>query len=182
MSSLRLGVNVDHIATLRQARYSTMPESKNVEPDPRGGGRHMRTGRRRWHRRTFANRSPPHSGPRYRPVTSKYYDEAESRDGKYAKRLWTSLFALFPMKLVSSRKNGRKVTTEGGLDVIAQPACELETTIKRLHVAGIRVSLFIDPDLEQIDAPAGELGVEMVELHTGKLANAFTEKIRKTGN
>ena len=50
-------------------------------------------------------------------------------------------------------------------------------TIERLHVAGIRVSLFVDPTLEQIDA-AGTLGVEMVELHTGKLANAFAEKIQ----
>src|SRR6202022_4593707 len=70
-----------------------------------------------------------------------------------------------------------EVTTEGGLDVVAHRR-ELEATIKRLHAAGIRVSLFVDPTLEQIDA-AGELGVEMVELHTGKLANAFSEKIEK---
>src|SRR4030095_3081800 len=53
-----------------------------------------------------------------------------------------------------------------------------EPTIKRLQMAGIRVSLFIDPTLEQVDV-AAELGVEMVELHTGRLANAFTEKIQK---
>src|SRR5436189_125349 len=70
-----------------------------------------------------------------------------------------------------------EVTTEGGLDVLANRK-ELESTIKRLQIAGIRVSLFVDPTLEQIDA-AGELGVEMVELHTGKLANAFSEKIQK---
>jgi pyridoxine 5-phosphate synthase len=69
------------------------------------------------------------------------------------------------------------VTTEGGLDLITQRK-EIEPTIKRLQSAGIRVSLFVDPTLEQIDA-AGELGVEMVELHTGKLANAFSEKIEK---
>ena len=55
---------------------------------------------------------------------------------------------------------------------------ELEPTIRRLQVAGIRVSLFIDPTLEQVDV-AAELGVEMVELHTGRLANAFTERIQK---
>ena len=70
-----------------------------------------------------------------------------------------------------------EVTTEGGLDVLANRK-ELEPTIKRLQVAGIRVSLFVDPTLEQIDA-AHELAVEMVELHTGKLANAFSEKIQK---
>src|SRR4029434_4868155 len=70
-----------------------------------------------------------------------------------------------------------EITTEGGLDVIAQRK-ELEPAIRRLQVAGIRVSLFVDPTLEQVDA-AAELGVEMIELHTGRLANAFTEKIQK---
>ena len=70
-----------------------------------------------------------------------------------------------------------EVTTEGGLDVVAQRK-ELEPTIRRLQAAGIHVSLFIDPTLEQVDA-AAELGVEMVELHTGTLANAFTEKVEK---
>ncbi len=70
-----------------------------------------------------------------------------------------------------------EVTTEGGLDVIGHRK-GLENTVKRLHAAGIRVSLFIDPTLGQVDT-AAELGVEIVELHTGKLANAFTEKIQK---
>src|SRR5207249_11747601 len=70
-----------------------------------------------------------------------------------------------------------EVTSGGGLDVITHRK-GLENTVKRLHAGGIRVSLFIDPTLEQVDA-AAELGVEMVELHTGKLANAFTEKIQK---
>ena len=70
-----------------------------------------------------------------------------------------------------------EVTTEGGLDVIGHRKA-LENTIKRLHAGGIRVSLFIDPTLKQVDT-AAEMGVEMVELHTGSLANAFTEKIQK---
>ena len=70
-----------------------------------------------------------------------------------------------------------EITTEGGLDVIAQRKT-LEPTVKRLQTSGIKVSLFIDPTLEQVDA-AAELGAEMVELHTGSLANAFTEKIQK---
>lgn len=70
-----------------------------------------------------------------------------------------------------------EVTTEGGLDVVANRK-ELATTVKRFHAAGVRVSLFIDPMLEQVDA-AAELEAEMVELHTGKLANAFTGTIAK---
>ena len=63
------------------------------------------------------------------------------------------------------------------MDVTGQRK-ELEPAIRRLQVAGIRVSLFINPTLEEVDV-AAELGVEMVELHTGRLANAFTEKIQK---
>src|SRR5213075_246363 len=70
-----------------------------------------------------------------------------------------------------------EITTEGGLDVIANRKT-LEPTVKRLQTSGIRVSLFIDPTLKQVDT-AAEMGVEMVELHTGSLANAFTEKIQK---
>lgn len=70
-----------------------------------------------------------------------------------------------------------EITTEGGLDLIAH-ARELRSTVKRLHAAGIRVSMFIDPVREQVDA-AGKLGADIVELHTGKLANAFTEKFAR---
>ena len=65
----------------------------------------------------------------------------------------------------------------GRLDVIAQRK-ELEPTIRRLQVAGIRVSLLSIPPSEEVDV-AAELGMETVELHTGKLANAFTEKSKK---
>src|SRR6266446_5195910 len=70
-----------------------------------------------------------------------------------------------------------EVTTEGGLDLVAHGK-ELSGTLKRLHAAGVRVSMFIDPAREQIDA-AVALGADIVELHTGKLANAYTEKIEQ---
>src|SRR5260370_9641746 len=70
-----------------------------------------------------------------------------------------------------------EVTTEGGLDVVANRK-ELEPTIKRLQTSGIRVSLFVDTTLEQIDV-AHQLGVEMADLHTGSWAHAFSEKIEK---
>jgi pyridoxine 5-phosphate synthase len=82
---------------------------------------------------------------------------------------------LLPDEVCLVPEKREEITTEGGLDVVANRK-ELEPTIARLHSAGIRISLFVDPKLEQIDA-AGELGADMVELHTGKLANAFSEKI-----
>jgi pyridoxine 5-phosphate synthase len=176
MSSLRLGVNIDHVATLRQARYATMPESKNAEPDPimaasicerAGAGgivAHLRGDRRHIQDRDIERLR--------QNIMTKLNLEMGNTEAivDIALRIVPDEVCLVPEKR-------EEITTEGGLDDIAQRN-ELEPTIKRLQLAGIRVSLFIDPTLEQVDA-ATELGVEMVELHTGKLANAFTEKIQK---
>jgi pyridoxine 5-phosphate synthase len=176
MSGLRLGVNIDHVATLRQARYTTMPESKNAEPDPimaasiceRAGAAgivtHLRADRRHIQDRDVERL-------RQNIMTKLNLEMGNTEEiTDIALRIVPDEVCLVPEKR-------EEITTEGGLDVIAQRK-ELEPTIKRLQLAGIRVSLFIDPRLEQVDA-AAELGVEMVELHTGKLANAFTEKIQK---
>ncbi len=176
MNGLRLGVNIDHVATLRQARYATMPESKNAEPDPvlaasicerAGAGglvAHLRADRRHIQDRDVQRLR--------QSIMTKLNLEMGNTEAiiDVALRIKPEEVCLVPEKR-------EEITTEGGLDVIAQRK-ELEPTIKRLQLAGIRVSLFIDPTLEQVDA-ATELGVEMVELHTGKLANAFTEKIQK---
>jgi len=176
MNSLRLGVNIDHVATLRQARYATMPESKNAEPDTLTAARmcervgaqsivaHLRSDRRHIQDRDLERL-------RQNIMTKLNLEMGNTPEiVDVALRIKPEEVCLVPEKR-------EEVTTEGGLDVIAQRK-ELEPTVKRLHVSGIRVSLFIDPTLEQVDA-AAELGVEMVELHTGKLANAFTEKIQK---
>jgi pyridoxine 5-phosphate synthase len=176
MSSLRLGVNIDHVATLRQARYATMPESKNAEPDPilaasicerAGAGgivAHLRTDRRHIQDRDIERLR--------QSVMTKLNLEMGNTE-----QIIDIALRIKPEEVCLVPEKREEVTTEGGLDVIAQRK-ELEPTIKRLQLAGIRVSLFIDPTLEQVDA-AAELGVEMVELHTGRLANAFTEKIQK---
>ena len=176
MSGLCLGVNIDHVATLRQARYATMPESKNAEPDPimaasicerAGAGgivTHLRADRRHIQDRDVERL-------RQNLMTKLNLEMGNTEQiVDIALRIKPEEVCLVPEKR-------EEVTTEGGLDVIAQRK-ELEPTIKRLQLAGIRVSLFIDPTLEQVDA-ATALGVEMVELHTGRLANAFTEKIQK---
>src|SRR2546427_6751656 len=166
MSALRLGVNIDHVATLRQARYASMPESKNAEPDPvvaasiceRAGARgivaHLRSDRRHIQERDIDRL-------RANIMTKLNLEMANTPEiVDVALRIVPDEVCLVPEKR-------EEVTTEGGLDVVANRV-ELEPTIKRLQSAGIRVSLFVDPTLEQIDA-AHELGVGMVELHTGKL-------------
>jgi pyridoxine 5-phosphate synthase len=176
MSGLRLGVNIDHVATLRQARYATMPESKNAEPDPviaasvceqAGAGgivAHLRADRRHIQDRDIERL-------RQSIMTKLNLEMGNTPEiVDFALRIVPDEVCLVPEKR-------EEVTTEGGLDVIAHRK-ELQPSVKRLQLAGIRVSLFIDPTLEQVDA-AAELGVEKVELHTGRLANAFTEKIEK---
>src|SRR5438445_5747449 len=176
MSGLRLGVNIDHVATLRQARYATMPESKNAEPDPLVAARmceragaggivaHLRTDRRHIQDRDIER------------LRQNIMTKLNLEMGNTSEIVDVAL-RIVPDEVCLVPEKREEVTTEGGLDVVTNRN-ELEPTIKRLQSAGIRVSLFVDPTLEQIDA-AHELGVEMVELHTGKLANAFSEKIQK---
>jgi pyridoxine 5-phosphate synthase len=176
MGTLRLGVNVDHVATLRQARYATMPESKNAEPDPiaaaslceRAGASgivaHLRADRRHMQDRDLERLRAN--------VMTKLNLEMGNTPAivDFALRLQPDEVCLVPEKR-------EEITTEGGLDLVRHER-ELAPTIKRLQAAGIRVSLFVDPEIEQISA-AVKLQAEMVELHTGALANSFTEKIEQ---
>src|SRR6184192_2841065 len=176
MSQLRLGVNVDHVASLRQARYASMPESKNVEPDvitaaaicERAGATgivaHLRNDRRHIQDRDIER------------LRANVMTKLNLELGNTEEIIDVAL-RILPDEVCLVPEKREEVTTEGGLDVIGHRKA-LENTIKRLHAGGIRVSLFIDPTLKQVDT-AAEMGVEMVELHTGSLANAFTEKIQK---
>lgn len=153
-----------------------MPESKNVEPDPvvaaavceRAGAKgivaHLRSDRRHIQNRDIERL-------RENVMTKLNLEMGNTPE------IVDIVLRIVPDEVCLVPEKREEITTEGGLDVLAHRK-ELEATIKRLQAAGIRVSLFVDPTLEQIDA-AGELGVEMVELHTGKLANAFSEKIEK---
>src|SRR5713101_7707477 len=176
MSGLRLGVNIDHIATLRQARYASMPESKNAEPDivvaaamcERAGAQgivtHLRSDRRHIQDRDIDR------------LRQNIMTKLNLEMGNTPEIVDVAL-RIVPDEVCLVPEKREEITTEGGLDVVANRT-ELEPTIKRLQSAGIRVSLFVDPTLEQVDA-AAELGADMVELHTGKLSNAFAEKIEK---
>jgi len=176
VGTLRLGVNIDHVATLRQARYASMAESKNAEPDPvaiagiceRAGASgitaHLRADRRHIQDRDLERL-------RASIVTKLNLEMGNTPEiVDIALRLQPDEVCLVP-------ENRQEITTEGGLDVVARRK-EIGATVKRLHSSGIRVSMFIEPSLEQIDA-AAELAADIIELHTGKLANAFTDKIQR---
>ena len=176
MSSLRLGVNIDHVATLRQARYATTPESKNAEPDPitiagiceRAGAQGI-TAHQRADRRHLQDRD-------LERLRENVITKLNLEMGNTPEILDIAL-RMAPDEVCLVPENRAEITTEGGLDLVAHRK-DLSGTINRLHAAGIRVSAFVDPDRVQIEA-AADLGVEIVELHTGKLANAYTEKIEQ---
>src|ERR1700736_4926172 len=148
MSGLRLGVNVDHIATLRQAGYGSMPGSKNTEPDiiaaaaicERAGAQgivaHLRTDRRHIQDRDIDR------------LRQNIMSKLNLEMGNTPEIVDVAL-RIVPDEVCLVSEKREEVTTEGGLDVVASRN-ELEPTIKRLQSAGIRVSLFVDPTLEQV--------------------------------
>jgi len=166
---MHLGVNIDHVATLRQARYATMPDAANCEPDPvvaaglceRAGASgitaHLRADRRHIQDRDIQR------------LRGNILTKLNLEMGNTPEILAIAL-KILPEDVCLVPENRREITTEGGLDV-ARNIKQLEPTVHRLQSAGIRVSLFIEPAIEQIEA-AKKLGVEMVELHTGAFANA----------
>lgn len=158
---MELGVNIDHIATLREAR-------KINDPDPleaiyiakRAGASqitiHLREDRRHIHDRDV-ERIMQNS---FLPVN---IESSINPD------IINFLCALQPKRITLVPEKREEVTTEGGLDVVGQYE-KVRQVIEQLKKQEIEVSLFIDPDKEAIDA-SKELGAEMVELHTGAYAN-----------
>jgi pyridoxine 5-phosphate synthase len=164
-----LGVNVDHVATLRQARYALLPDSPNAEPSPleasldaMAGGAdsitiHVRADRRHMQERdAFEIR-------RECPLPLNLEMGVTEEMLKFALEVKPDFVCLVP-------ETREEVTTEGGLDVAGRQE-EVKRCVSRLREAGIKVSLFIDPDGGQVEASA-EVAAQMIELHTGCFANA----------
>ncbi len=174
--SLLLGVNVDHVATLRQARYALLPDSPNSEPCPlqasldaiAGGADsitiHVRGDRRHMQERDAFRIREAISVP----LNLEMGVTAEMID--IALRLQPEFVCLVP-------ETREEVTTEGGLDVVTRRR-EVGDCIRLMQKAGIKVSLFIDPVIDQVRT-AAELGAEMVELHTGCFGNAIGDDVAK---
>lgn len=161
---VRLGVNIDHVATLRNARGGRDPHLLQMalaveEAGADGITIHLREDRRhicdedvwllRSHLRTPMN------------LEMAATDEMV----RIALRAMPKACCMVP-------EHRREVTTEGGLNVIKQLS-ELEAQVAKLTDAGIEVSLFIDADQDQIQA-AHDIGAPVIELHTGEYANAST--------
>lgn len=165
-----LGVNIDHIATIRQARYREVPDSWNAEPDPvaaaleaekagaKGITAHLRDDRRHMQDLDIVRLREA--------VTTKLNLEMGVTE-----EILRIALEILPDDVCLVPENRREVTTEGGLDCGGQRE-GLRPVVARLRGRGIRVSLFIDPDEDQIEA-AADLEADFVELHTGAYANAL---------
>jgi len=173
--NLLLGANIDHVVTLRQARYRTMLESPNAEPsvlaaalEAEAAGAHSITVHLRADRRHIQD-ADVHL--LRRNIGTKLNLEM----GNTAEILNIAL-DIRPHFVCMVPENRDEVTTEGGLDVCGQRDA-LRATVKALSDNGTRVSMFIDPDLDQVRASA-EIGAAMIELHTGTFANHTGQKRR----
>jgi pyridoxine 5-phosphate synthase len=166
---MRLAINIDHVATLRNARGGADPDpveaARVVE---RAGAEgivcHLREDRR--HIRD-------EDVKRLRKSISTKLDlemAATPEIVAIARRVRPDLATLVPEKR-------RELTTEGGLNVVRLRK-SLRLAVRRLQDAGIPVSLFVDPVPDQLEATK-EIGAEMIEIHTGEYANARTDRDRK---
>jgi len=166
---LKLGVNVDHVATLREARYRGRERG---EPDPvaaarlcEEAGAHGITCHLREDRRHMQDRDVWQLRQTVRTRLNLEMANAPEIVA-IALKLKPDIVCLVP-------ERRQEVTTEGGLDVLGQRTA-LRETRQRLNDAGIDVSLFIAPDAAQVEA-AAQVGSQFVELHTGAYAERFDD-------
>ena len=161
-----LGVNIDHVATLREAR-------KGIEPDPLmaatlailGGADgitvHLREDRR-------------HIKDRDLKLLREMVNTELNLEMAATEEMVRIALEIAPDLVTLVPEKRRELTTEGGLDVVRQKG-HVKLTVKKLHDSGIPVSLFINPSIMDVDI-SKETGADMVEIHTGLYSNVKGNK------
>lgn len=160
--SIALGVNIDHVATLRNARGTVYPDPIQAALQAEQAGADLITLHLREDRRHIKDRDVEALRPQL--ITRMNLESAVTAEMlDFACRIKPQDVCLVP-------ERRHEVTTEGGLDVVGHFA-QVQAAIRQLQAEGIRVSLFIDAEAEQIQA-AAEAGAPVIELHTGRYADA----------
>ena len=160
---IKLGVNIDHVATLREARKGRVPDIIMAAKVCEMAGAHQITVHLRQDRRHIQDRDIELLAATL--ITRMNFEMAAADEIiAIAHRIRPHTVCLVP-------ENRQEITTEGGLDVASQQD-RLADVVEGMHDHGIRVSMFIDPEIAQIDASL-EIGADAVELHTGAYANAM---------
>jgi pyridoxine 5-phosphate synthase len=164
MTATRLYINVDHVATVRQARRTDEPDPVEAAMLCEQGGAQGITAHLREDRRHIQDDDV------VRLMTAVQVLNLELATSPDVVALACRLRP-YQATLVPERRE--EITTEGGLD-LSRPNPRMRETIRRLEETGARISLFIDPDLRTVDA-AKDLGVPAIELHTGRYANGWQQ-------
>ena len=162
---IKLGVNIDHVATLRQARMGVEPEpvmAAKIAEKARADGItiHLREDRRHIQDKDVYEIKKAISIPLNLEMACSDDIISIARD-------------VLPVTCTIVPEKRQEITTEGGLDAAGQYDL-VSNTVMRLQEKGIKVSLFIEPDKVQIDA-AKKMGAEYIEIHTGLYANTEGE-------
>lgn len=163
---LKLGVNIDHVATMREVRHGAEPEPVFAALVCEAAGAdsivaHLREDRR-------------HIKERDLYLLRKAIKTRLNLEMSPAPEIVEIACKVKPEQATLVPEKRQEITTEGGLDVAANFK-KVKQAIDKLKKAGIAVSLFIDPDKKQI-AAAGKVGVSIIELHTGRYADAKNKK------
>ena len=165
---IELGVNVDHVATIRQARGTDYPDLVQAARQAEEAGADGITLHLREDRRHIQERDV--EAIRATIKTRVNLEMAATEEMiNIATRIRPEHCCIVPEKR-------EEITTEGGLDVVSQRA-HLAELCRRLGGANIKVSLFVDPEPRQIEAAAA-VGAPTIEIHTGRYAEAQTDEIR----
>jgi pyridoxine 5-phosphate synthase len=163
MTAMRLYVNIDHVATVRQARRTDEPDPVEAALAAEEAGADGITAHLREDRRHMQDDDIVRLAAQVRTVLNLELATSEE--------IVVLACRLRPFQVTLVPERREEVTTEGGLD-LRQARGRLHEVVDRLAAAGSRVSLFIDPTLASINR-AHELGVPAVELHTGRFAHAW---------
>jgi pyridoxine 5-phosphate synthase len=165
-NTIELGINIDHVATLRNARGTHYPDPIRAALEAESAGADLITLHLREDRRHIKDQDLFRLRPLIQTrmnlecaITSEMIDIA---------------CQVQPQDVCLVPEKRQEVTTEGGLDVLGQLKT-VQAAVKQLQESGIRVSLFIDPDQQVLEA-VRSIGVEVVELHTGRYADAGPEQ------
>jgi len=166
MTRLKLGVNIDHIASIRQARGTIYPDPVQAAFIAEQAGADIITLHLREDRRHIQDRD---LAIMRQTIQTRMNLEMANTDEMIEIAIKT-----LPEEVCLVPEKREELTTEGGLDVVGNLP-RIRKGVKRLHNAGVLVSLFIDPDPAQLDASINT-GAKVVELHTGHFADAETDE------
>lgn len=165
---MRLGVNIDHIATLREVRQDVYPDLLAAAKIAFANGADGITVHLREDRRHIQDKDVKTIRNAFKKRHLNLEMAANWEIANIALKIRPNAVCIVPEKR-------QEITTEGGLDVLANLS-KIRAIVKKLMEKKIKVSLFIDPVKKQIDA-AKETGAEYIELHTGEYAE-FSDRIR----